>query len=209
MRRGLRQVVAEGFQDAVTGEAGDAAAALAAIEREPWDLVVLDVNLPGRSGIDLLGDLQTRFKGLPVLMLSAYPEEDFAVRCIQRGASGYLTKTSASQELVAAVRKVLAGGRYVTASLAERLASVLGGQLEPAPEDALSARELQVLRGVAAGRTLKGDRRRAGALGEDGGDLPGPPLQQARALDQRRAHALRHAARAGGLRADAGRRALR
>jgi DNA-binding NarL/FixJ family response regulator len=90
-----------------------------------------------------------------VLVLSAYPEEEFAVRCLRLGAAGYLTKNSAADELVAAARKALEGGKYVTAALAERLAAVLGGGLRGQPHDALSGRELQVVRLVATGRTMK------------------------------------------------------
>lgn len=155
VRRGTRQVLAEGFPGAAFGEAATAADALALLAAERWDLLLLDINLPGRSGLEVLEDVRRLWPRLPVLVLSAYPEEEFAVRCLRLGASGYLTKSSAADELVAAVRKALEGGKYVTAALAERLASVLGGGVRGEPHEALSGRELQVVRLVATGRSMK------------------------------------------------------
>lgn len=155
VRRGTRQVLAEGFPGATFGEAATAAEALARLEEERWDLLVLDINLPGRSGLEVLEDVRRQWPKLPVLVLSAYPEEEFAVRCLRLGAAGYLTKNSAADELVAASRKALEGGKYVTAALAERLATVLGGGLRGQPHEALSGRELQVVRLVASGKTMK------------------------------------------------------
>ncbi len=155
VRRGTRQVLAEGFPGAAFGEAGTAAEALAALQAGRWDLLVLDINLPGRSGLEVLEDVRRQWPQLPVLVLSAYPEEEFAVRCLRLGASGYLTKSSAADELVAAARKALEGGKYVTAALAERLAAVLGGGVQSEPHEALSGRELQVVRLVATGRSMK------------------------------------------------------
>lgn len=155
VRRGLRLVLSEGLPGAELGEAGSADQALATLAFEPWDLLLLDINIPGRSGLDVLEEVRRRWPRLPVLVVSAYPEEEFAVRCLRLGASGYVTKSSASDELLAAVRKVLAGGRYVTASLAERLAAVIGGDVRHQPHEALSTRELQVVRLVATGHTLR------------------------------------------------------
>ena len=155
VRRGLKQVLAEGLPAAAFGEAGTTEEAAAALARGGWDLVLLDVNLPGRGGLELLEELRRAQPRLPVLVVSAYAEEEFAVRCIRLGAAGYLTKNSASDELVAASRKALAGGKYVTATLAERLAGVLGGEVSGRPEEVLSARELQILRLVARDRTTR------------------------------------------------------
>ena len=155
VRRGLKQVLAEAFPGARLAEAAAAETALAAITAGGWDLVLLDINVPGRSGLELLEEAKRLWPAMPVLMVSAYPEEEFAIRCLRLGASGYVTKDSASDELVAAARKALAGGRYVTATLAERLAGVLGGDVRQEPHEALSSRELQVLRLVANGRTGK------------------------------------------------------
>jgi DNA-binding NarL/FixJ family response regulator len=155
VRRGLKQVLAEAFPGASLAEADSSETALAAIAGAPWDLVLLDINIPGRSGLEVLEDTRRLRPGVPVLVVSAYREEEFAVRCMRLGAAGYLTKNTASAELVAAARKALAGGKYVTASLAERLVAVLGGEANAAPHEALSTRELQVLRLVASGRTAK------------------------------------------------------
>ncbi len=155
VRRGTRQVLAEGFPGAAFGEAATAAEAMGLLQAERWDLLVLDINLPGRSGLEVLEEVRRLWPRLPVLVLSAYPEEEFAVRCLRLGASGYLTKSSAADELMAAVRKALEGGKYVTAALAERLASVLGGGVRGEPHEALSGRELQVVRLVATGRSMK------------------------------------------------------
>jgi len=155
VRKGVKQVLADAFPGAHIGEAASSEAASAALAGGEWDLVLLDINIPGRGGLELLEEAKSRRPAQPVLMLSAYPEEEFALRCLRLGASGYLTKSSASDELVAAMRKVLGGGKYVTASLAERLAEVLGGEVQQAPHEALSARELQVLRLVALGKSGK------------------------------------------------------
>lgn len=155
VRRGLRQVLAEAFPAAHVEEAETSEAALSAIATASWELVLLDVNIPGRGGLEVLEDAKRLRPALPVLIVSAYPEEEFAVRCLRLGAAGYVTKNTASAELVAAARKALAGGKYVTASLAEKLAEVLGGDARAAPHEALSSRELQVLRLVATGSTSK------------------------------------------------------
>ena len=155
VRRGLRQVLAEAFPAARVEEAETSEAAISAIASAPWDLVLLDLNIPGRGGLEVLEDAKRLRPAMPVLVVSAYPEEELAVRCLRLGAAGYLTKNAASGELLAAARKALAGGKYVTASLAEKLAEVLGGAAQGAPHEALSSRELQVLRLVATGRTSK------------------------------------------------------
>lgn len=155
VRRGLHQILVERLPGAHVGAAERYEAAIDLLTREPWDLALVDVNLPGRSGLELLEETKRRWPRLPVLMVSAYPEQELALRSIRLGASAYVTKDSASDELVAAARKALAGGRYVTAAVAEKLASYLGGDGTDAPHELLSARELQVLRLVASARTLK------------------------------------------------------
>jgi DNA-binding NarL/FixJ family response regulator len=155
VRRGLEQVLSEALQDVQFGEASGAAEALDLLERARWDAALVDLNLPGRDGLSLLEEIRTRRPGLPAIVVSAYPEEEFALRCLRLGARGYVTKASATDELAVAVRRVLAGGRYVTAALAEKLASVVGGDVSIGSHEALSNRELQVLRLVASGRSLK------------------------------------------------------
>jgi two-component system invasion response regulator UvrY len=155
VRRGLEQILVERLPGARVGTADGYATALDLLAREAWDLALVDVHLPGRSGLELLEEVKRRWPRLPVLIVSASPEEEFAVRSIRLGASGYVTKSSASDELVAAARKALEGGRYVTPRLAEQLASYLGGDGAHAPHELLSTRELQVLQLVASARTLK------------------------------------------------------
>jgi len=155
LRRGVRSLLTEAFPDLAIGEATDSRQALAAAGKQPWDIVLLDINMPGRNGLDVLQDLKRLRPALPVVVLSAFPEKDYAIRAFQLGASGYVCKQSASSELLAAIRKALAGGRYVTPLLAETLAANLAGETPALPHETLSNRELQVFRMVALGRSLK------------------------------------------------------
>jgi DNA-binding NarL/FixJ family response regulator len=155
VRRGLRGVLSEEFPDAQIAEAGDTQATEALLARQSWDLLLLDINMPGRGGLDVLQDAKRLCPHTPVLVLSIYPEEEFALRVLKLGAAAYLNKQSATAELVAAIRKVLAGGKYLTATLAQKLANSLGEDLRQEPHQALSNRELEVLRMIAAGRTIK------------------------------------------------------
>jgi two-component system invasion response regulator UvrY len=157
VRKGLKQILMESMPETHFGDASSGREALRQARAEPWDLVVLDISLPDRSGLDVLKELRRDLPALPVLVLSMYSEEQFAVRVLRAGAAGYLTKRTAAQELIAAVRKVLAGGKYVSASVAESLA-VAVGTLPASAEDlhqALSDREYQVFRMLAIGKTVK------------------------------------------------------
>src|SRR5260221_14063715 len=122
VRRGLQQILADDFKKAVFGQARNAQEALNLVWKENWDVVVLDITMPGRSGLEVLREIKKSKPKLPVLFLSMHPENQFAVRVLNRAASGYMTKKSASEELVRAIRKVLAGGRYVRTSRAGKLA---------------------------------------------------------------------------------------
>lgn len=155
MRAGVRHVLASGFQGSSFDEAGTAAEGLARLEAGGADVVVLDLAMPGRGGLDLLEEAKRRWPRLPVVVLSAYPEEEFAVRCLQLGASGYVAKTAAAHELVSACRAAIAGRKYVTPLLAEHLANLMDGTAPRPQHETLSPRELQVLRLVAAGLSLK------------------------------------------------------
>jgi DNA-binding NarL/FixJ family response regulator len=155
VRRGLRQILAEAFPKVVVTEAADARQTLQALTTKRCDIALLDINLPDRNGIDLLQELKARYPRMPVVVLSAFPEDDYAVRAFKLGAAGYVSKQSASSELVAAIRKALAGRRYVSPSLAESLAASVAGETPTAPHELLSNRELQVLRAVAVGKSLK------------------------------------------------------
>jgi len=154
VRHGLRQILAEDFKRAAFGEARNAQEALDLVWKENWDVVVLDITMPGRSGLEVLREIKKSCPKLHVLVLSMHPENQFAVRVLKRGASGYMTKESAGDELVGAVKKVLAGGRYVSASLAEKLASYLSSDAQKPAQELLSDREFQVLRLIASGKIV-------------------------------------------------------
>jgi DNA-binding NarL/FixJ family response regulator len=155
VRHGLKEILARELGKAKMAEAKDAREATELLGQEKWDLVLLDINMPGRGGLEVLKDARQLCPGAAVLVLSAYPEKEFAIRALKLGAAGYLNKQCAFDELITAVKRVLGGGKYVTASLAQILASNLGQGLQQAPHEALSNRELQVLRMIARGRALK------------------------------------------------------
>jgi two-component system, NarL family, invasion response regulator UvrY len=153
VRQGLKQILLEEFTRAEFGEATNAQEAIDRVWKENWDVVVLDITMPGRSGLEVLKEIKKSRPKLPVLVLSMHPEDQFAVRILKIGASGYMTKESAPNELVGAVRKVIAGGRYVSPSLAEKMASYLAVDVQTPPHERLSDREFLVLRLIASGKT--------------------------------------------------------
>lgn len=155
--RGLKQVLREGIPDAVFGEAADGAEALRLARAAEWNAVILDISLPDKSGLDVLKELRALRPRLPVLVLSMHAEEQFAIRVLRAGAAGYLTKKAAARDLVEAVLKVGAGSKYVSPSLAERLAvaAETAGGTSRAPHETLSDREYQVFRLLAVGMTVK------------------------------------------------------
>ncbi len=154
LRRGLIEILTRELSDASCGEAENAQQALAHVEAHDWDLVILDVTMPGRSGIDVLADLKRTRPRLPVLVLSMHPEDQYGKRVLKAGAAGYMNKDSAPEELIKAVRKVLAGGRYVSPALAEVLALDLGREADKPLYESLSIRELEVLRMMGSGKTI-------------------------------------------------------
>ena len=154
VREGLKQIVAETHDMVVAGEASNGREILALAASQGWDVVLLDIAMPGRGGMDTLRQLKRSYPELPVLMLSIYPEDQYGVRALKNGASGYLNKDSAPEELVAAIRKVTQGRKYVSATLAEKLARDLSSDNQSAPHEALSAREYQVMLMLASGRTV-------------------------------------------------------
>lgn len=154
VRQGLKQLLGSELTSVEFGEASTSQQALDAVEREPWDIVVLDISLPGRGGLDALKEMTGLRPELRVLVLSMHPEEQYAVRALRSGASGYVTKDTAPEELVDAVSQVLSGRKFVSAALAQRLAIELTGANQ-APHELLSDREFQVFRMLAAGKTVK------------------------------------------------------
>jgi two-component system, NarL family, invasion response regulator UvrY len=155
VRKGLKNTLEEELGRMTFGEAENGREVLEQVYKQEWDLVLLDINMEGRSGLEVLQDIHKTRPTLPVLILSMYPEEDFAVRALKQGAAGYISKRRASEELVGAVKKVLAGGRYISAAVAERLAADLQRESEKPLHESLSNREFQLLRLIATGKPLK------------------------------------------------------
>jgi two-component system, NarL family, invasion response regulator UvrY len=153
VRRGVHDILTESFTDLDVVEV-DTAGGMFARMKETFDLVLLDLSLPDRNGLDCLGQLKKLHPQLPVLILSMHAEEHFAVRALKTGASGYLTKDKAADELVRAVKRIMSGGRYVSSELAEHLAAELTGETSKAPHELLSDREFRVLRLIGAGRSV-------------------------------------------------------
>lgn len=154
-RRGLKETLVEAFSRVTFGEANSAQETLELVRHQDWDVVVLDISMPGKSGLDILNDLKHLRPKLPILLLSMHPEEQFARRALKSGAAGYLTKESVPEELKKAVKKVILGGRYVSATLAEKLAVGLSQGADRPIHELLSDREFQVLRMIASGKTVK------------------------------------------------------
>ncbi|HLT47272.1 MAG TPA: response regulator transcription factor [Rubricoccaceae bacterium] len=154
VRRGLAEILRETVDLEVAGEAGSGDALLRLLRQTEADVVVLDLSMPGLSGLDLVKGLRAEFPALPLLVLSMHPEDQYAVRVVRAGAAGYLTKEAAERDLVQAVRRVASGGRYLTAGMAEALLTHLDADPETAPHEALSDREYQVLRLLASGKPV-------------------------------------------------------
>ena len=155
VRRGLEQILADAYPDIVCGEATNAEDAIQSVDQDDWDVVILDISMPGRSGLDALKEIKKIKPGLPVLVLSIHPEDQYATRVLRAGASGYMTKETAPEELLNAINKVVAGGKYVSAALAEKLAADLETEVgEAPPHKRLSDREYEVLLLIASGNTI-------------------------------------------------------
>lgn len=154
VRQGLRQILADVPEMSVAGEAAGGPEAIRQIRRGAFDVVLLDIALPGRDGLDVLKQAHHEFPRLPVLILSTYPEKQYALRCLRLGAAGYLNKGADPAELIDAIRKVASGGMYVSPAVAETLALALRRETEQPPHELLSPREYQVFTLIAAGKTL-------------------------------------------------------
>lgn len=152
VRKGLAQMLREEFSGAEITEAGNGNVILEIADKQHWDLILLDISMPGRNGIEILKQLRANGVKTPILILSMHPEDQFAVRVLKAGASGFLNKESATEELIAAVKKVLSGRKYVSDAVADRLAETTG---DPKPiHEILSDREMQVLQSIASGKTV-------------------------------------------------------
>ena len=154
VRQGLRQILAETPDMEVAGEAVNAQETLKQVQNARWDVLVLDITMPGRSGFDILKELKHLQPRLPILVLSIHAEEQFAVRVLKIGADGYLNKENAPEELIKAIRKVVSGGKYISSDLAESLAFSLDTTINQARHKALSHREFQVMQLMTSGKTL-------------------------------------------------------
>lgn len=155
VRQGLRQILSDGKGRYSCGEAENGQMVLDMINKEPWDVVILDISMPGLSGLDILKEIKKVKPRLPVLVLTMHSEDQFALRSIKAGASGYLTKDSAPEELIKAINKLMDGGKYVNQQLAEILAADIERNVEGPLHGTLSDREYQVMRLIASGRTAK------------------------------------------------------
>ena len=154
VRKGLRQILAEEFTDAHIEDVPDAEELIMKIIREKWDIVISDLSMPGKSGLDALQHIRQHYPSLPVLILSIHPEEQYAIRVLKAGASGYLSKDAAPDELVNAVKRLLLGKKYITVNMAEKIAEVFNRSAEKKPHEMLSDREFDVFRMIAVGKSI-------------------------------------------------------
>ena len=155
VREGLKQIVANTVGLVVTGEAANGQETLELVRKDNFDVILLDIAMPEKDGLAILKQLKLEKSELPVLVLSMYPEEQYAVRALKMGAAGYLTKVSAPDELIKAIKKISTGKKYISDSLAEKLALDLDVDTEKPPHECLSDREFQVMCMIASGKTVK------------------------------------------------------
>jgi DNA-binding NarL/FixJ family response regulator len=153
VRRGVKEIILEGFPSAEVVEVADAEELVRKVYKEEWNIVISDLSMPGRTGLDALQQIRQHSPKLPVLILSIYPEEQYAIRVLKAGASGYLNKDMAPEELVNAINRVLTGRKYITSEIAEKLATAIEAGSAPAHEQ-LSDREFEVLKSIAAGKSV-------------------------------------------------------
>ncbi|HEX6159880.1 MAG TPA: response regulator transcription factor [Thermoanaerobaculia bacterium] len=154
-RRGVNQILLQHDPQTKIGEAATAEAAMHLARESRWDVVILDLSLPDRSGFQVLSELKHEQPALPIIVLSMHGEDEYAIRALRNGASGYVTKESAPEELIAAIQKVTRGGRYMTPALAEKIAFAMASSSAQAPHHVLSEREMEVLQLIGAGKSLK------------------------------------------------------
>ncbi len=154
VRRGIKQILSDESDMQVLGEASNSDEIFAQLDKQKWDLLILDITMPGKSGLDCLIEIRQKEPDLKILILSMHPEEEIALRAIKTGADGYLNKDSVPGELIRAIKKVVAGGKYISSTLAETLIFSVNNQSNKLPHEILSEREFQVLCLLASGNSL-------------------------------------------------------
>jgi len=154
VRRGLREILSDALPGSTFAEAGNGDEVLGQLAKVPVALVVLDINMPGRSGVDILRDVKHTYPRLPVIILSCHPEDQYAVRCLRAGAAAYINKDGAPEELAIATKTIMSGGRYLSTSLAEKLIANLDEPIDKPLHQLLSDREHEVMKMIAAGAPL-------------------------------------------------------
>jgi len=156
VRAGFKQVIADTDDMVVEDEAGNGQEVLNLVRKKNYDIILLDISMPGRNGLEIIKDLKVEKPKIPIMILSIYPEEQYAIRALRAGAAGYMTKASAPHELIAAIRKICQGGKYISAALAEKLTDYLDTDVTKPPHELLSDREHQVMLMIASGKTVSG-----------------------------------------------------
>ena len=154
LRRGLKQILQDEYPSAYIEEGADAEILIKKVIKEEWDLIITDISMPGRSGMEALQQIKTEFPKLPVLVLSGYTEEQYAMRALKAGASGYLNKDTAPEELIMAVRRILQGKKYITPNIADQLIADLDKDGDKQPHELLSDREFEVFKLIASGKSV-------------------------------------------------------
>ncbi|MBL7738424.1 MAG: response regulator transcription factor [Chitinophagaceae bacterium] len=154
VRKGLKQILLEEYPSAAISEVSDAESLLADITRDEWSVVICDMNMPGRSGLDALTQIKQIAPRLPVLIMSMYPEDQYALRVLKAGASGYLGKDNIHDDIIKAVQTVLLGKKFITPTIAEKLANALGEDISRQPHESLSDREFDVFKLLASGKAI-------------------------------------------------------
>jgi len=154
IRKGLKQILLEEYPSAIIEEVNDAEGVIKKTISHEWDIIICDLSMPGRSGLDVVQQVKQNFPKLPVLILSIHPEEQYAIRVLRAGAAGYLSKDAATEELVKAVQRVLQGRKYVSSAIAEKMAAELDQDTSRPPHEVLSDREFDVFKMIASGKTV-------------------------------------------------------
>jgi two-component system, NarL family, invasion response regulator UvrY len=154
VRQGLKQIISDTDNMVVMGEASNGQELIEMVRKKPFDVLLLDISMPGRSGIEILKQLKIEKPNLPVLMLSMHPEDQYAIRALKAGASGYISKDTASDVLIDAIRKAAEGRKYISPSLAEKLAGTITHDVDEKPHETLSDREFQILVMLARGKSV-------------------------------------------------------